>query len=276
MTSRNTDVNLVIKARTEGEKLIEQLSATLAELYGEAHQSSGGIKELGKSVADLDKAFATINTKADGASAAFERQKHRIAETRAELEALKNQAAAAARVLENLSSAEAVVNAGRDQGARLQQIKLVSAEQQSLESRVAKVSRSLEAQTQASENSRSSLQRLGSTVIAVEEAQGIAAGRIAAATAEIDRQAVAADRLSAAQRRGAEVLRNVERSTGVSASPATQNGAGIALLVEQFQRLDAEAQKVRQSIDPVAAAIENAEKKIAAVQRLSREGYPAR
>lgn len=266
MATRNSaDINLVIRAKTEGEKLVEALSETLEHLFGDATKASGGISELGKMVDALGKGLGAVNSKFDAADGAYKRQQDRVQKLRDELAALKQQSEATRQALAGLHSPDAIVSAGRNQDARLAQISALNAILPDFERKIARVSTELQHQDTSTAGAVSSLQRLASTANAIEAAQGIAQQRIASTTIEIERQTAAAQRAAA-------VAAQINQATGVGQSAAA-NGATFELLVDQFQRLTAEALKVREAIDPVAAAMERAQERIAAVQRLAREGY---
>lgn len=261
MVTRNSDMNLIVRARTEGEKLIESLSDTLRDLLGDSNNASTGLAELGAKFATLDKALGSVNSTADKAEAAFNRQKTAIVANKAELAELEAQAEAARRAIANLNGAESVVAAGRNQGSRLAQIKAAQAEQTALDTKTAKLTRTIQQQEAAIDGSQSSLQRLGSASIAISAAQAQAAAQIQNTTQQLNEQAAAAERVSDIQRR-------INDATGVSRPSAKGSAAAAAgPLLEAdniFRQNEARAadaaqqelrdiQRLRNALDPLAA-----------------------
>lgn len=259
-SSRNADVNLVIRAKNDADQAIRAVSGALDSLLGDATDASGGVVELGKTLGALDRAFAAISGKADAAGAAFDRQQSAIASNKAQLAAIVAQAEAASRALAGLR--EGIVDevlAGRDQAPIIAQIKAVEQEQASLARRADKLSRTIAMQEAALNGSRSSLLQLGATVHAVEDAQAVAAARIELTTQALNEQAAAAQRVTAIQQRINDV-------TGVS-RPATTGAAAAAasVLIEAdniFRRAearDAEIRKLREQ-EAATAALADAER----------------
>ena len=259
-SSRNADVNLVIRARDEASKSIDSVAGALDSLLSDATNTSGGVAELGKTLGALDRAFTAITGKADAAGAAFDRQQSAIGSNKAQLAAIVAQAEAASRALAGLR--ENIVDevlAGRDQAPIIAQIKAVEQEQASLASRADKLTRTIATQEAALNGSRSSLLQLGATVHAVEDAQTVAAARIELTTQALNEQAAAAQRVTAIQQRINDV-------TGVSRPAATGSAAAAAsVLIEAdniFRRTEArtaEIQKLREQ-EAATAALADAER----------------
>jgi murein DD-endopeptidase MepM/ murein hydrolase activator NlpD len=259
-SSRNADINLIIRARDDASKSIEPVARALDSLLGDATDASGGVAELGKTLGALDRAFAAISGKADAAGAAFDRQQSALAANKAQLAAIVAQAEAASRALTGLR--EGIVDevlAGRDQAPIIAQIKAVEQEQASLANRAEKLTRTIAAQESAANGSRSALLQLGATVHAVEDAQAVATARIELTTQALNEQAAAAQRVTAIQQRINDV-------TGVS-RPASAGSAAAAASVlveadEIFLRTEArtaEIQKLREQ-EAATAALADAER----------------
>lgn len=260
MASRNTDINLVIRAKNEADQAIGAVSGALKSLLGGAEDASDGVSDLGQTLASLDKAFGAVSGKADAAAAAFQRQQSALASNRDELAAIVAQAAAASQAMEHLrASIVDEVLAGRDQGPVIAQMKLVQREQDALANQADKLTRTIATQEGALDGSRSALLRLSATVHAVEDAQGEAAARIALTTQALDEQAAAAQRVTAIQQRINDV-------TGVNRPVATGNAAAAAdVLMEAdniFRRTEArtaEIAKLREQ-EAATAALADAER----------------
>lgn len=226
MASRNSDVQLVIRAKDEAQKTIDAVAGALDSLFKSQNNVSTSATKTGSSIADLariagtlDKAYASISGGADRAAQAFERQQKAVGEQRNQLSALQKQAQSAANVLAKLNGADAIVGAGRDQAGRLAQIKTISAEYERLQSQMSKLASGIATQDRALGSSASSLQVLSSNANAVEIA--VSKARVA-----IDQQTAAMQRQAAA----AKVAGNVNTATGVSRGAATDNGAGFEAL----------------------------------------------
>lgn len=226
MASRNSDVTLVVRARDEAQKTLDSVSGALEKLFGaqnkvagSAEKTGANISELAKIAGTLDKAYATIAGSADKAAGAFERQRSAISEQRSQLQAVQQQATAAAAALAKLNSADSIVGAGRNQAPRLAQIKLITAEYDRLQNQSSKLATSIATQERALDGSASSLQRLGSQANAVEAA-------VAGARIEIDKQTAALNRQAAA----AQTAGRVNTVTGVQRPAATDvaNGENVA------------------------------------------------
>jgi len=251
MGSRNADVQLVIKARNEADRAISAASEALASLFGEAKETSGGVAELGQTLASLDKIFGSISSKADEAAAAFRRQESTIAANKEQLAAVATQAENAARATDRLR--ESIVDevlAGRDQSPIIAQIRLVGREQDALAMRAEKLTRTIATQESALDASRSSLLRLGSSTLAVEDAQAEAAARIALATQAMRDQAEAGQRVTAIQQRINDLVGANRPDVGGSAQTAA------SVLVEadaHFRLAEARAAEIQRLKDQEAA-----------------------
>ncbi len=231
MASRNADVNLVIRARNDADRAINSVADSLEALFGDAKDANGGLGDLGRTLASLDKAFAAINSKADAAGSAFQRQQSAISESRQQLAAVEGQAESAARALEKLRAAVVdEVLAGRDHSPLLRQIEQVEQAQAGLGARAATLSRTIDAQAGALDRSESSLLKLGATLHAVEDGQAEAAARIELTNQALREQAEVAERVTDIQRR-------INDLTGVSRPDATGSAARAA---ETLAAADAE------------------------------------
>ncbi len=231
MANRTSDVNLVIRARNDADRAINSVADSLEALFGDAKDANGGLSDLGRTLASLDKAFAAINSKADAAGSAFQRQQSALSENRQQLAAVEGQAESAARALEKLRAAVIdEVLAGRDQSPLLRQIEQVEQAQASLAARAATLSRTIDVQAGALARSQSSLLQLGATLHAVEDGQAEATARIELTNQALREQADAAERVTDIQRRINDV-------SGVSRPDATGSAARAA---ETLAAADAE------------------------------------
>lgn len=252
MSGRNSDVQLVIRARDEAQKTIDSVSGALTKLFGIQNKVSGSAEETGQNIGQLasilgtlDKAYSSIAGATERAETAFNRQKAAISGQKAELQALQAQATAAAGALERLNSGDAIVNAGRDQSGRLSQLKVVQAEYDRLSTQIDKLARSIATQEVGLNSSVSSLQRLGSAANAMEAA--VAGGR---------REIEQTTRALREQASAAETAANVQRVTGVGRSAATDNGAGFEALAHREIQLQRDReQAAREAAAAVALSV---------------------
>ena len=111
-------------------------------------------------LASVDKAVAGITGTADRAEQAFDCMSGALTKRKADLEAFKQQANEAARAIALLSSPDAVVSAGRDQGPRVAQIRELQSVYDGLQRKIQSVSAAVADEQSRLESSRSSLQQL--------------------------------------------------------------------------------------------------------------------
>lgn len=223
MASRGSrDVSLTIRAKDEAAKGFESVAAALASVIGVSNKlgdaagnTGGRLDELASMAGVLDKAYAQIVASAGKASAALDRQNASIAESKSQLAAVQAQAASAAQAIERLKSGDAVVNAGRDQGPRLAQLRQLEIAYEALAGQQNRLVASIAAQESSVNAQRGSLQQLGSTVIAAEEAQARLAAQTAIETEALHAQTAAAEALHAA----------IAANTGLGRAPASASGA---------------------------------------------------
>jgi hypothetical protein len=237
MAVNRRDVNLVIRAKDEAGKAFESAASALEKLLatntavGASAQKTGErLRELAATGAALDRAYAQITRSADGAEAAFARQQASLAEQRSQLAALVGQSEAAARAIARLKSADAIVDAGRDQSGRITQLRFLEQQYDRLEAQQSKLRTAIASGEDALDRQRSALQQVGSTAIAAERAQADLTRQIEAETRALVRQTAAAER-------NARVLETVNRATGVSRD-TTELSALNAQIAAQNERIE--------------------------------------
>lgn len=234
MAGNRRDVNLVIRAKDEASRAFEQATTVLEQLVGinakvgsSAQNAGSELAQLGQIALTLDNIFGKVNTAANSAAEGMGRQKAAIAAQRSELANLRTQAQETLGVITRLNSAENVVNAGRNQGPRVAQVQEATREYDRLVQAINKVKASLALSEAEMQEQQSSLQQIGSTTIAVENAREQLNATIQRGTAAMRAQAQAAG-----------VLAAVERNTGV-----TRDDSDYDALVGQIRRT-AEARDV--------------------------------
>lgn len=216
MATNRRDVQLVVRAKDEAGKAFESAAQALEKLLSvnDAVGASAGktgdrLQDLAALALTLDKAYTKISGSADAAAASFARQQAAITEQRAQLSSLEGQAAAAAKAIERLKSAEAIVDAGRDQSGRIAQLKFLETQYDALAVKQDKLRTAITAGEAALDGQRSSLQQIGSTAIAAADAQERLERAIENETRALVAQTTAAER-------NARVLETINRATGVN------------------------------------------------------------
>src|SRR5687768_9682526 len=99
MSTRNADVNLIVRARTEGERAVQSLNGALEQLFDDARSGGSDIAKLGKILASLDRAYDAVGGSVDKADKALRNQQSSIVENKAALAALVAQASEARTML---------------------------------------------------------------------------------------------------------------------------------------------------------------------------------
>jgi len=246
MATNRRDVSLVVRAKDEATKAFESAAAALESLLGvntkvgaSATQTGTRLEDLAAIALTIDKAYGKISGAADNAAAAFARQQASITESKSQLAALKGQAEAAAAAIARLKSADAIVDAGRDQSGRIAQLTFLTEQYDRLQAQQAKLTGSIAAQEAALDRQRSSLQQIGSTAIAAAEAQERLAAEILVETDAMHKAAAAADHLSDVQQR-INKLTGVDRQQSNSASASAEILAEVANRDHLIQKLKAE------------------------------------
>ncbi|WP_242137017.1 phage tail length tape measure family protein [Sphingomonas sp. TREG-RG-20F-R18-01] len=244
-------MNLVLKARDDATRALEQVTATLNGLLtaqnavaGSAQNTNKGLADLVAGAASLDKAFATVNRAADRAESSVSKITGSIAAKQQAIGVLAREAEDAARAIARLNSPDAIVGAGRDQSGRIAQVKELEATYGSLQSKIARVADTIAADQSKLDASRSSLQALGSTVIAAADAEGKLAAAIAA------RQA-AQQRANAAAGVGSSIRGSQYQDSGKSAenSASVFQAAGFTQTEKQIAAANQLAEQERRVTD---------------------------
>jgi len=267
MATRNTDINLIIRAKTEGERAISGMADAIEHLVNGAGEGSKEIADLGRGIVALDKAAAGLSTAQDKVGTSAAKQAAAIHTASAGIAEQAERVETLRRGLGILATeADKAFIGPKRNGladlARLAKSELADAERQ-LDRNTAAYDRNLA----ALQTSRSGLLELRRSTAATADAQTSAAAAINLGTQALDEQTAAARRAAAAQQ-----FYNTKGAPALSNGSATDNGASYGALLEHFQRLEVEAARVREAIDPVAVAVERYEARIADVQAAARNG----
>ncbi len=244
---RNSDVQLIIRAKDEAEKTIvsvadalEQLLSAQAGVATSAENTSSKLDLLAKGVLALDKAYVSIDGAANRASAAFERQQNALADSRANLAAVQAQAAGAARAIEQLQiKIVDTVLQGGDTAPLIAQIGQIQRAYAQLEKEQTSLTRSIAQQEGALNGQRSTLQQIGSTATAVEDRMRDLEAATELETAALLEQADAAERVT-------RVQQQINRLTGVSRPDAGGSAERSAEILRVAEARDHEIIKLRE------------------------------
>lgn len=251
MTTRNTDVNLIIRAKTEGEKAVAGLGDILETLFDESRRGSGDIAELGKTLGLLDKAASSIVGSMDKASGAVERQRASIAANNNEYKALAAQRSEALAVLAKQNT---FVGPRTQDGAK--QYQGIRAEVERLDIAIARLFNQIEQQNAQLNSSQSGLLKLSSTYHAVADGQAVAAAQMRATTDQLDKQTAAAQKNAGALNAiGRSQYQDSGKSAALSAGVFQQTGLtpNEREAAQASALMDREAQQLRATLNPLAA-----------------------
>jgi len=270
--SKRQNVQLIVQARAEGERLVESLTDALHSLSRAQEQVGGGAARSQSQMAQLGAALEVvaaimpkITAASDRASEAFERQQATLARTRAELEAIRRQtASAAAAIAATQSKIIDTKLAGGDTSGLVAQLQEAESAYNGLVAQQGRLRTSVHAQEAALGQARSSLQIVSSAANATEAAiasVGDAAQQAAAiAAVAAEKQAQAWRDEAAAAREAAEQQRNADRFAnfmGVTDNPrgriARDSAAAIKEQLDAEDALAAALDHIRSRMEPLAA-----------------------
>lgn len=265
--SNRRDVELVVRAKAQVDRAFRDVSGSLQTLFSQAKDGSSDVAEIGRALLAVDKAAGSLFPAVERGTEAFDRQQRTLAETQAQLDAVKQQFGSATNALNKFRSASEAD--GADKQAYAAKIKATEAALASLGSEQRRLTASIRSQEAALGGSRSLLQQLASQANAVEAAiQGVgdetqrdmarSAAATAAQTKALRDQAAAARELAKADVSRAKF----DRFLGVSSDPKGSIASQSAAVFEEHRRaseaaaaadseLTAQANRLRAAIDPL-------------------------
>ena len=258
MTTRQSEVSLVIRARNEADRAINTVTDALTRMFDTTEAGDTKLGALAASLASVDKAAATIQGAAAKGEQAFNSLGTSVKARKSDLAALEAQASQAAAAIARLNGGDAIVSAGRDQGPRLAQLQAAQQGYERLQSEISRLTAAVAADEAKLNNSRSALQQLGSTAIGVAEGQARLRAEVELETAALNEQAEAAQRVSAVQAR-INALTGVNRPATFDGKTAGQSAEVLAevaardALIQKYKEQAAEARTLAE-----AAAVEQA------------------
>jgi len=278
------DVELIIRARNEATKTLDNVARALTsltknqdELSSSSTKASDALGDIAKLAGTVAAAYSKLNSDADRAAASLQRQEASLAENRASYQALTAQMEAAARVQARLR-AEAEKE-GADKKALNAQLKLVEKAYQDLSTQASKTATQIDRQDKSVKESFYALQEItgsaqaASAALAKVQAAHQQAGAAAAADAAKQAQAAAAleQTAQAAGRRAALELKKSmsdaasgaqvgwrEAQDGVRqlAAEMARSGTQSAEQAASMQRLQAVARDNKKAYNELQVAIQ--------------------
>jgi hypothetical protein len=245
MSTRNADVNLIIRAKTEGEKAISAMASAVDHLISGAGEGAKDVAELGRSLGALDKAASGLISAQDKVGASATKQAAAIHQASAGIAEQQERVETLRRGLGILATEadKAFVGPKRDGLADL--IRTAKAEMRDAEGQLSRYTAAYDRNLTSLQSSRSGLLDLRRSTVETAEAQASAAAAIELNTQALTRQSAEAQRAAAAQR-------FFNNKGGPAAAPAIDNGAGYGALLDQHQRLEAD-QRQRDAVIRAAA-----------------------
>lgn len=268
MAARNTDVNLVIRARNEADRAINSVSGALENLFSKTDQAEGSAADLAATLALLDKAGSTIAASMDKAGAGLDRQTSSIKENKAALAALVAQQAEARLALSGINGAQVDPKFVGPRTPDAGKYAPIKAEVDRLDGAISKLTSNIQKQEASLNGAQSSLLKLQSTSAAIGDGQAAAAAKLELTNQAMREQAEAGTRLTAVQER-------INRLTGVNRADATGQASGAAdiLLRADAQYKEAEAVRATNSVLAERAQLEMALSRTTGLGRpTAREG----
>lgn len=263
MSTRNSDINLIVRAKTEGEKAIAAMADTLTHLTNDAASGSSKLAEFGKVLGGLDKVAAglaaaqeKVGTSATRQAAAVHTASVGIAEQKARIADLQ-------RGVQLLAAEQDKAFVGPRRNGLGDLLKVAKSELRNAEGQLARFTASFDRNLAALQTSRSGLLDLKRTTSEVSQAQRTAQGSLAATTAEMERQ-----------QRAARALNDIRRTQPAPSGKSAEDSASVFARSgrsELERSLDA-ADKLRADEAALAlSAAERARQEAVAAAELERQ-----
>lgn len=268
MSTRNADVNLIVRAKTEGEKAISSMADALAHLTGDAVSGSGKLAEFGKVLGGLDKVAAGLAAAQEKVGASATRQAAAVHTASAGIAEQKARIADLQRGVQILAAEQDKAFVGPRRNGLSDLLKVAKGELRDAEGQLSRFTASFDRNLAALQTSRSGLLDLKRTTSEVSQAQRTAQGSLAATTAEIEKQ-----------QRAARALNDINRTQPAPSGKSAEDSASVFARSgrsELERSLDA-ADKLRAEEAAVAlTAAERARQEATAAAELERQERAAR
>ncbi len=239
MTTRNSDINLTIRAKTEGEKAIASLAEAIHHLVTNAGSGTQDVAQLGRAIGTLDKAAAALVGAQDKVEASSRKQAQGIHTASAAIAEQQERIATLKRGLEPLAAEADKAFIGPRRNGLADMVKLVKSELADAERQLRQQTASYDRNLTGLRNSRSALLDLRRTTTEVADAQLAASTAVDKHNQSLRDQAALAQQASAVQPR-------INALTGVNRPAATDGGATFdALIAREAEIARREAEAVR-------------------------------
>ena len=223
MATRNADVNLIVRAKTEGERAIAGLADVLDKLVNGAREGSADVGALGKALAALDKAGASLSSSQEKVGSSASRQAASIHAANAGIEEQSQRVETLRRGVSILAAESDKAFIGPRRSGLSDLLKTAKTELSGAERALGGFERQLSRGLEGLRGSRSGLLELKGALASVGEGQSAAQAKIAATTQALDTQAVAAERAAQVQSRLASIRNSQYQDSGKSA----ESSAGV-------------------------------------------------
>ena len=268
MSTRNTDINLVIRAKNEADAALNAVSGAIHSLMDDAGDASSRVQTLGQTLALLDKASGTVAASVNKAGDALNRQTTNIQENKAALAALAVQQSEARQALAAFGNQSDKAFVGPRTQDFTKNYGAIRSEADRLGTAIEKITRTVASQQSAIDGSQSSLLKLSSTSRAIGDAQQTAEAQIALTTAALKEQASAAGRVTAIRAR-------INAVTGVNRPDATGSASAAATILLEadniYRRTEARAAEIAKLREQEAVTAELARTEQA--ERANRQAF---
>lgn len=268
MSTRNADVNLIVRAKTEGEKAISSMADALAHLTGDAVSGSGKLTEFGKVLGGLDKVAAGLAAAQEKVGASATRQAAAVHTASAGIAEQKARIADLQRGVQILAAEQDKAFVGPRRNGLSDLLKVAKGALRDAEGQLTRFTSTFDRNLAALQTSRSGLLDLKRTTSEVSQAQRTAQGSLAATTAEIEKQ-----------QRAARALNDINRTQPAPSGKSAEDSASVFARSgrsELERSLDA-ADKLRAEEAALAlTAAERARQEATAAAELERQERAAR
>ncbi|WP_430636081.1 phage tail length tape measure family protein [Sphingomonas hankookensis] len=264
MATRNADVNLIVRAKTEGEKAISSMADALAHLVSGNPQTA----ELAKNLAALDKAASSLSTAQEKVGASATKQAAAVHAASAGIAEQKARIADLQRGVQILAAEQDKAFVGPRRNGLTDLLKVAKGALRDAEGQLTRFTSTFDRNLSALQTSRSGLLDLKRSTSEVSQAQRTAQGSLAATTAELERQ-----------QRAARALNAIRQSQPAPSGKSAEESASVfarAGRSELERSLDA-ADKLRAAEAAAAlSAAERARQEALAAAELERQERAAR
>lgn len=246
--ARTSDVQLVIRARNEAQRTLDQLNSAVQRLAGSqdgltasADRTGAELQQLERGLSQLQKYNASIAASIESATGAMSRQAQALLGTNAQIQDRKNRVAELTRALDILKREADQAFVGPRRNGLDASIKSAQGQLKQANADVARLSGTFNRELAALQSSRQAF-------AAIKQTQREAESSIAGVTAEIAQQtqAIEANNAAARQAKAAQTFFNAKAAPGLGRNPLSAGDKEeIAAILRVAGARDIEIQKLR-------------------------------